>query len=484
MFNRSETELTTAATDALLGPVCLAAAFQLVATPTPAAWKRGLWVGVFGLLSCGSWLGALAHGLEWSDATRAALWRPLYLSLGLAVALMFVGAVHDWWGEAASRQLLPWALGAGVLFFALTQILGGAFVLFLVYEGAATGVALDHLRGTRHHRWMPGAGAIAAGIALSLLAAAVQASDLGVRVIVRFDHNALFHVVQIASVIVLASGLRTACGWAPRVTGARGIAHGTRCSTRRGRSSIGRPTDRSCAPFWRCENAAVLKLAHSPAADGPAVESAAARDPSVRPKPSNPHAGSRRLACSRQSPWDWRCRFLGAPRQRRPALHRSRVRRRRWCSRHIAASPFRAPRCPHRPLALVGLFVQLGLLYTSVPGMHMRLEEGSLMPFYWALAALAAVGGSVVWGVPHSGQAAAHRRAGDRALCHRGVDDPPLARPVHRRAHVPSILHRRSPVGRRSLRDHVSGHLQRRGNITGRDCRWMAGCSSGFPIFR
>jgi Family of unknown function (DUF6962) len=209
VFNRSETELTTAATDALLGLVCLAVAFQLAATPTPAAWKRALWVAVFGLLSCGSWLGALAHGLEWSDATRAALWRPLYLSLGLAVALLFVGAVHDWWGEAASRQLLPWALGAGVLFFALTQILGGAFVLFLVYEGAATGVALIIYAALVITGGMPGAGAIAAGIALSLLAAAVQASDLGVRVIVRFDHNALFHVVQIASIIVLASGLRT-----------------------------------------------------------------------------------------------------------------------------------------------------------------------------------------------------------------------------------------------------------------------------------
>jgi hypothetical protein len=51
-------------------------------------------------------------------------------------------------------------------------------------------------------------------------------------------------------------------------------------------------------------------------------------------------------------------------------------------------------------LALVGLFVQTGLLYTSAPGMYLRLEEGSLLPFYWGLAALAAVGGSVVWGVP------------------------------------------------------------------------------------
>jgi hypothetical protein len=209
VFNQSETELTTAATDALLGAVCLGLALQLLAMPTAAGWKRAVWVAVFGLLSCGSWLGAVAHGLQWSDPARAALWRPLYLSLGLAVALMFVGAIYDWRGAAAARGLLPWALGVGVLFFALTQLLGGAFVLFILYEGVATGVALGIYMSLVVAGTLPGAGAIAIGIGLSLIAAAIQASPLRVRVIVRFDHNALFHVVQIAGVMVLASGLRT-----------------------------------------------------------------------------------------------------------------------------------------------------------------------------------------------------------------------------------------------------------------------------------
>jgi hypothetical protein len=51
-------------------------------------------------------------------------------------------------------------------------------------------------------------------------------------------------------------------------------------------------------------------------------------------------------------------------------------------------------------LACVGLVAQMGLLYTSAPGMYLRLEEGSLVPFYWGLSALAAVGGALVWGVP------------------------------------------------------------------------------------
>jgi hypothetical protein len=209
LFNQSETELTTAATDALLGAICLGIARQLAATPTAAGWKRAVWVAVFGLLSCGSWLGAVAHGLQWSDAARTAIWRPLYLSLGLAVALMLVGAVYDWRGAAAARGVLPWALAAGVMFFALTQTLGGAFVLFVVYEGVATCLALGIYISLVVSGAMPGAGAVAIGIGLSLIAAAIQASPLSVRVWVRFDHNGLFHIVQIAGVMVLASGLRT-----------------------------------------------------------------------------------------------------------------------------------------------------------------------------------------------------------------------------------------------------------------------------------
>jgi hypothetical protein len=215
VFTQSETELTTAATDALLGAVCLAVALQLMVTPTAAGWKRALWVTMFGLLSCGSWIGAIAHGMEWSDTARTALWRPLYLSLSLAVALMVVGAAYDRWGEATSRGLLPWALGAGTLFFALTQILSGAFVLFLVYEGGATCVALVIYAALAITGGMPGAGPITVGIALSLIAAAIQASDLSMRVVVRFDHNGLFHLVQIASVIVLASGLRASLRLGP-----------------------------------------------------------------------------------------------------------------------------------------------------------------------------------------------------------------------------------------------------------------------------
>jgi hypothetical protein len=49
---------------------------------------------------------------------------------------------------------------------------------------------------------------ISLGIGLSIVAAAVQASALSVRLIVPFDHNGLFHLVQLTGIAALANGLR------------------------------------------------------------------------------------------------------------------------------------------------------------------------------------------------------------------------------------------------------------------------------------
>ena len=208
MFTDSETELTTAATDAVLGVVCLVLAMQLAALPVTAAWKRTIWVGVLGLMACASIIGAIVHGLVLSDSVRTVLWKLLYLTLGLAVALVVVGGVCDWRGEDAARGVLPWALAAGVLFVLVSQWLGGAFIVFIAYEAVATLMALAMYASLTASGSLPGAGLVAAGIAASLIAAAIQATSLSIRVVVPFDHNGLFHVIQMVGIVIMAMGIR------------------------------------------------------------------------------------------------------------------------------------------------------------------------------------------------------------------------------------------------------------------------------------
>jgi hypothetical protein len=165
---------------------------------------------LFALTALASLLGAAAHGLALSDRTRALVWQPLYLSLGLTIALFVVGGVSDWRGESAARALLPWALVVGVGFYALTNVISGAFIIFVAYEAAAMFIVLAMYAVLWWSRGAPGSPLIVAGVAISIAAAALQATTLSARVVVTFDHNGLFHLLQIVGTVALAAGVRLA----------------------------------------------------------------------------------------------------------------------------------------------------------------------------------------------------------------------------------------------------------------------------------
>lgn len=210
-LNPSPTELTTAATDVALGLFCVVLLMRLRHVPGGTAWKKATWASVFRLTVLASALGAVAHGLALAEWLRDLLWLPLYLSLGLAVAVFLVGATADWRDESTARAVLPWAVGCGAAFFVVSQLLNGAFVVFVAYEAVAVLIALAMYLELGATGRLPGAGLISVGIVLSLMAAALQVSRASIRVIVPFDHNGLFHVVQMIAIAVIASGVRR--GW-------------------------------------------------------------------------------------------------------------------------------------------------------------------------------------------------------------------------------------------------------------------------------
>lgn len=206
-LNPVTTELTTGATDALLALLAAAGARWIRTRPRIEPARARAWSLVFLLLAGASALGAIAHGLDLPARTRALLWHPLYLLLGLLVAAFLVAAIHDLGGERAARRARWPLLSAGAAFYASAQLLGGAFIVFVAYEAAAMLSALAIYLLLAARRRLPGAGVIAAGILLNLVAAGVQASTLSMDVGVPLDHNGLFHVVQAVAVIVMLAGI-------------------------------------------------------------------------------------------------------------------------------------------------------------------------------------------------------------------------------------------------------------------------------------
>lgn len=209
-FTSILTERTTALTDLVLAVVALLCAAILHLSRRHDAWKVRLWTWVLVLLAAAALLGSVAHGLDLAERTREHVWRPLYLSLGLVVALFALAAVRDWRGEGRARRLAPLAVWLGIGFFVVTQLGSGAFLVFVAYEAAAMLFALVVYAVLAVRRQLVGAGIVAAGILLNLIAAGLQASaGVGISVAgVPFDHNGVFHLVQIVAVIVLTVGLR------------------------------------------------------------------------------------------------------------------------------------------------------------------------------------------------------------------------------------------------------------------------------------
>jgi hypothetical protein len=203
-------ERSTAATDALIALVALAYAREFAGHRERDRLRAQLWSGAFGAMGGAAWLGVIAHGLELTPAQRRAVWRPLHVCLGMALACFAAGAVYDTWGKrAARRAFVSLTLGA-FGFTALAERIDKGFLAFVAYESVALVFALGAYTRLAWLNRLPGAGRISAGILLTLLAAVVQTQPRRVRVAgVALDHNGLFHLVQIAALPPLAAGVRT-----------------------------------------------------------------------------------------------------------------------------------------------------------------------------------------------------------------------------------------------------------------------------------
>jgi len=207
-LNPVPAELTTAGTDALLAILALACVRWLWTRRSTDATRVILWVFVLGLLAVASFLGVVAHGLDLPERARFWLWQPLYLSLGLVVALFVVAAVYDGVGTGAARRILAPALVVGAGFYLVTLLFPDTFLVFVLYEAVAMlGALVLYLRlavrGGEAWTWM-----MALGIALNIAAAAIQATGtVRFTVLVPFDHNGAFHLVQIVAILVLVAGV-------------------------------------------------------------------------------------------------------------------------------------------------------------------------------------------------------------------------------------------------------------------------------------
>jgi len=210
-FVKDPLEQTTAATDIVLALVAFGGIVFLLGLLLNSGelWKISIWSAAIGSIGLAAALGAVAHGLILSRTLHHFSWLVLNLALSLAISLFVVGVVYDLWGFEVSLKTLPILVITGLGFYLTTLFYPGIFFLFIVYEGVALVFALAAYIYLTIQQDLPGAYLMAAGVLASIIAAGIQANkSVVVTFIWRFDHNGIYHLVQVVGLLLLFAGLR------------------------------------------------------------------------------------------------------------------------------------------------------------------------------------------------------------------------------------------------------------------------------------
>jgi hypothetical protein len=208
-LNTSPIELATAATNIPLAAASLIASAFLWHRRSAHPLKAWLWIGVFGGLSIAACLGVIVHGLALHSETRKLMWHPLNAALAFTIACFAAGAVLDRWGTRAAHWTLPGWLLLSAGFFLYTTFLADSFLPFDIYEGSVMVFCLGVYAALTFQGRLAGAAWMTGGVAITILAAVVQAALRGTfTLVVEFDHNGVFHLIQLLGLICLLIGLR------------------------------------------------------------------------------------------------------------------------------------------------------------------------------------------------------------------------------------------------------------------------------------
>ena len=202
----SITEPTTMLTDYALGALCLWLGWKLYApAASPRQMAVTLWAGAFFATALASFVGGTYHGFTsiLSDGTLEGLWKvTVYLtgfsSFFLLSAVLVAGlspSVRRWALTLCTLKLvvyLAWMVTHDDFLFVVYDY-GSAMVLILIFQVRAF-----------YKFQSSAAGWILGGILLSFVGAAIQQSGFSLHQY--FNHNDLFHVVQMVAFYLLYRG--------------------------------------------------------------------------------------------------------------------------------------------------------------------------------------------------------------------------------------------------------------------------------------
>ena len=198
-------EPTTTVTDFMITAVAWWCAWRHARLPARRSPQR-LWAAGFAFIGLAALLGGASHGaaLHLNDAQSFYLWKATVYSVGLSMLFAFAGTLEGTDLPGRVRQLLH-ALNVGAFAVYAWWMLNHSDFVYVIFHYVPTmlGVAALQTWAWFRHR-APGAPWMVAGVMVTLLGAVVQQS--GFTLHRHFNHNDLYHVIQIAGLALLFRG--------------------------------------------------------------------------------------------------------------------------------------------------------------------------------------------------------------------------------------------------------------------------------------
>ena len=180
-------EPTTVLTDYALGAVSAFLGWKLIACSK-------FWSLAFLALALGALLGGTWHGFWQSDL----LWKATTLAVGLASFGMVAGSANAATTGKLRSALIGFAAGK-LIAYSVWMLYQDDFI-WVVVDTASALLIVAALYLWRFNGWM------LAGVAVSVLAGLVQASGFALHA--HFNHNDLYHVIQITALFAFYNGLK------------------------------------------------------------------------------------------------------------------------------------------------------------------------------------------------------------------------------------------------------------------------------------
>jgi len=195
----------TMITDYAMGALAFVLAMRLVGDGTAGRQLSGrLWAAAFVMTAVAAFVGGTYHGfVQWLPGSAGrAMWKATLLATGLGSACLLAAAVAAVAGPL--RTALAGVVIAKLAFYIWTIATKDSFTLVIADYGTALVAVVLAAWVIRPSGLTPATWWITAGVAVAVVAGVIQWARLAPHV--HFNHNDLFHVVQMASLYLLYRG--------------------------------------------------------------------------------------------------------------------------------------------------------------------------------------------------------------------------------------------------------------------------------------